>query len=317
MIQVRNLTKCFGPIRAIDNVSFSVETGKTGNIVGFLGPNGAGKSTTIRVLTCYQPADSGSATVAGYDVFRQSLDVRRNIGYLPENAPQYPEMRVREYLHFRGKLHRMSRQERDAAIHRVVDQCQLGEFVDRPIGHISKGMRQRVGLADALLHDPSVLFLDEPTIGLDPTQIRETREVIRELGHRHVVFLSSHILHEVEQICTHAIVIGNGRILAEGSPADLRQQISAGSRLIAEIKGVPEQIRAGVEAIEGVGSVRVEAVNGWSRLTIESIDTSDVREEVFKLASSHGWSLREMRREVASLEDFFIKITAEQREART
>ncbi len=317
MIQVRNLTKCFGPIRAIDNVSFSVETEKTGNIVGFLGPNGAGKSTTIRVLTCFQPADSGSATVAGYDVFRQSLEVRRNIGYLPENAPQYPEMRVREYLNFRGKLHRMSRPDRDAAIRRVTDQCKLGEFIDRPIGQISKGMRQRVGLADALLHDPSVLFLDEPTIGLDPTQIRETREVIRELGQRHVVFLSSHILHEVEQICTHAIVIGNGRILAAGSPADLRQQISAGSRLIAEIKGVPEQVRAGVEAIQGVGSVRVEAVNGWSRLTIESIDTSDVREEVFKLVSARGWSLREMRREVASLEDFFIKITAEQREART
>ena len=316
MIEVRNLTKRFGPIRAIDDVTFSIETEKTGNIVGFLGPNGAGKSTTIRVLTCYQPADSGSATVAGYDVFRQSLEVRRNIGYLPENAPHYPEMRVREYLHFRGKLHRMSRSERESAIGRVTDQCKLGEFIDRPMGQLSKGMRQRVGLADALLHDPKVLFLDEPTIGLDPTQIRETREVIRGLGERHVIFLSSHILPEVEQICTHAIVIGNGRILAAGSPGDLRQQISAGSRLIAEIKGMPQEVRAGVEALAGVGSVAVEAINGWSRLTIESSDTSDVREEVFKLASSKGWSLREMRREVASLEDFFIKITAEQREAR-
>ncbi len=316
MIEVTNLTKRFGPVTAIDDISFRIETARTGNIVGFLGPNGAGKSTTIRVLTCYQPASSGRATVAGFDVFSQSMEVRRNIGYLPENAPLYPEMRVREYLHFRGKLHGMSSGARNAAIKRVSDQCWLGEFIDRPIGHLSKGMRQRVGLADALLHDPKILFLDEPTIGLDPTQIRETREVIRELGRRHVVFLSSHILHEVEQICTHTVVIANGRLVAEGSPSELRQRISSGSRLIAEIKGSAEEVRAGVHSLEGVGRVDCECVEGWNRLAIESNGAADVREKIFELATRKGWVLREMRREVASLEDFFIKITAEQRAAR-
>jgi len=316
MIEVRNLTKRFGPIPAIDDVTFSINTEQTGNIIGFLGPNGAGKSTTIRVLTCYQPADSGTATVAGYNVFTQSLQVRRNIGYLPENAPNYPEMRVREYLHFRGKLHGMDRSAREAAIKRVNDQCWLGEFIDRPVGQLSKGMRQRVGLADALLHNPKVLFLDEPTIGLDPTQIRETREVIRELGERHVVFLSSHILHEVEQICTHAIVIANGRILASGSPTDLRQQITERSRLIAEIKGSRQDVEKGVRSLDGVGGVELEPIGDWNRLSIEANGAADVREDLFRLASSKGWALREMRREVASLEDFFIKITAEQRAVR-
>jgi len=316
MIEARNLTKHFGPIPAVDDITFSVNTEDTGNIIGFLGPNGAGKSTTIRVLTCYQPADSGTATVAGYDVFTQSLEVRRNIGYLPENAPNYPEMRVREYLHFRGKLHGLDRSERNTAIKRVSDQCWLGEFIDRPIGQLSKGMRQRTGLADALLHNPKVLFLDEPTIGLDPTQIRETREVIRQLGERHVVFLSSHILHEVEQICTHTIVIANGRVLASGSPTALRQKIAERSRLIAEIKGGEEEVIAGVRGLVGVGSVDAQRLDEWNRLSIEANGAADIREEVFRLASSKGWTLREMRREVASLEDFFIKITAEQRAAR-
>lgn len=317
MIEVKNLTKRFGPIAAVDRITFSIETAKTGNIVGFLGPNGAGKSTTIRILTCYQPATSGSATVAGYNVFTQSMEVRRNIGYLPENAPHYPEMRVREYLHFRGKLHRMTLPERRQSIKRVCEQCRLEEFIDRPLGQLSKGMRQRVGLADALLHDPKVLFLDEPTIGLDPNQIRETRQVIKELGQRHVVFLSSHILHEVEQICTHAIVIANGRIVAAGSPSELRQRIASGSKLIAEIKGAPEEVKAGIHSLDGVGSINIETADGWNRLTIEADGPRDIREDLFKLASAKGWSLREMRREVASLEDFFIKITAEQREVRT
>ena len=316
MIEVKNLTKRFGPIPAIDDVTFSIQTEKTGNIVGFLGPNGAGKSTTIRVLTCYHPATSGSATVAGYNVFTQSMEVRRNIGYLPESAPHYPEMRVREYLHFRGKLHRMTWPQRQTAIKRVTEHCRLEEFIDRPLGQLSKGMRQRVGLADALLHDPKVLFLDEPTIGLDPNQIRETREVIRHLGQRRVVFLSSHILHEVEQVCTHVIVIANGRILATGSPGELRRRIGAGSRLIAEIKGASAEIEAGINALDGVGSVKVQAADGWNRLTIETNGEADVREDIFKLSSAKGWALREMRREVASLEDFFIKITAEQRPAR-
>ncbi len=316
MIEVNKLTKRYGPVPAIEDVSFSVRAETTGNIVGFLGPNGAGKSTTIRILTCFQPATGGSATVAGYNVFTQSMDVRRNIGYLPESAPLYPEMRCREYLTFRGKLHGMARGDRERAIRRVTERCWLGEFIDRPISQLSKGMRQRVGLADALLHNPKVIFLDEPTIGLDPTQIRETRRLIKELGEDHVVFLSSHILHEVEQICTHTIFIAGGKILASGAPADLRQEISAGSRLIAEIKGEPQAVESAVKAIPGVSAIECETSDAWNRLTIEANGTGDIREDVFKLVSAKGWSLREIRREVASLEDFFIKITAEQRGAR-
>ena len=313
MITVKNLTKRYGPVPAIADVTFDIASEETGNIIGFLGPNGAGKSTTIRILTCFQPATSGSAVVAGYDVFRESVQVRRQIGYLAENAPLYPEMRVREYLNFRGKLHRMTPSERKAAIGRVTERCWLGEFVDRPIGQLSKGMRQRVGLADALLHDPKVVFLDEPTIGLDPNQIRETRKLIRELGERHVVFLSSHILHEIEQICTHTIIIAGGRILAQGSPQKLQEQISAGSKLIAEIKGGGE-IEAAVKGLAGVESVQSESVDGWCRLTIGANGSNDIRESLFKMTSEKGWTMREMRREVASLEDFFIKITAEQRQ---
>lgn len=317
MIQVKNLTKRYGSIPAIENVSFSIQTESTGNVIGFLGPNGAGKSTTIRILTCYHPATCGSATVAGYDVFTQSMDVRRNIGYLPESAPLYPEMRVREYLRFRGKLHGMTRPDRNQAVARVTEKCWLGDFIDRPIGQLSKGMRQRVGLADALLHDPKVLFLDEPTIGLDPMQIRETRRLIAELGERHVIFLSSHILHEVEQTCTHTIIIANGRVLAAGAPADLRERISAGSRLITEIKGDGGQVESAVKELNGVKAVQRAEADGWNRLTIEANGQDDIREEVFRLTSRRGWTLREMRREVSSLEDFFIKITAEQRVART
>lgn len=313
MISVKNLTKRYGPVPAISDVTFDVAPETTGSIIGFLGPNGAGKSTTIRILTCFQPATSGSAFVAGFDVFRESVKVRRQIGYLPENAPLYPEMRVREYLNFRGKLHRMSPGDRKMAIDRVTERCWLGEFVDRPIGQLSKGMRQRVGLADALLHDPKVVFLDEPTIGLDPNQIRETRKLIRELGERHVVFLSSHILHEIEQICTHTIIIAGGRILAQGSPSALQEQISAGSKLIAEIKGSAGEIESSIKSIDGVHSVQSENVDGWHRLRIDANGAADIREAVFKLTADKGWSIRELRREVASLEDYFIKVTAEQR----
>jgi ABC-2 type transport system ATP-binding protein len=312
MIRVNNLCKRFGNITAVDEVSFRVAEGE---IVGFLGPNGAGKSTTIRILTCFLPADSGSATVTGFDVFRQSMQVRQTIGYLPESAPLYPEMRVREYLDFRARLHGLGHGERKSAIQRVSGRCWLGEFIDRPIGQLSKGMRQRVGLADALVHDPKVLVLDEPTIGLDPTQIRETRQLIRELGQRHTILLSSHILHEVEQVCTRALIIKQGRIVASGSPDELRERISAESRLIAVIRGPADAVRQAVAGVAGVAGVQVRDEDGWNRLTIETADGADVREGLFKLTVDRGWTLREMRREVASLEDYFVKITAEQQDA--
>ena len=313
MIRVTNLTKRFGSLLAVDGISFQVERG---GVVGILGPNGAGKSTTIRILTCYQPATSGSATVAGFDVFTDSMEVRRRVGYLPESTPLYPELRVREYLQFRGKLHGLSPNERTAAIRRVADRCWLGDFIDRPIGQLSKGMKQRVGLADAILHDPEVLILDEPTIGLDPTQIRETRNLIQDLGRHHTVLLSSHILHEIEQICYTTIIMAAGRIVASGSPQELRDKLTSTARVIAELRGPAlAEVEESAKALDGVEKIDVTSANGWVRLSIEPKPDHDIREELFRLTAAKGWSLRELRREGASLEDFFIQVTAQQRES--
>lgn len=309
MIQVKNLTKYYGSFLAVDNISFSVEEGE---IVGFLGPNGAGKSTTLRILTCYQPATSGSATVAGFDVFKQSVEVRKQIGYLPESVPLYPEMRAREYLNFRGKIRGLDRSAREQAIRNVSERCWLGDFIDRPIGQLSKGMRQRVGLADALLHDPKILVLDEPTIGLDPNQIRETRNLIKELAKRHTVILSSHILPEVEATCQRTIIIARGRIVASGSPSELRERITGASRLIAEIRGPQQEVHAAVTSLEGVQRVTSVLNNGWNRLTIESAHGQDPREAISRLAAKREWGLRELRLEVGSLEEYFVQITAQQ-----
>jgi ABC-2 type transport system ATP-binding protein len=280
-----------------------------GQIVGFLGPNGAGKTTTIRILTCFLPATEGAAAVAGFDVLTQSMDVRKRIGYLPESAPLYPEMRVREYLRFRAKLQLLPRADRERAIGRVVERCWLSDFVDRPVGHLSKGMRQRVGLADAMLHEPEVLILDEPTVGLDPNQIRESLNLIKELSSSHTILFSSHILPQVERICNEVIIITNGRIVAQGSPQSLGEEKVAGSRLIAEVKGAADEIEKSLRALEGVDGVEREARDGWHRFSIRTKANHDVREGIFKLVSDKGWSLREIRREVASLEDYYLKIT--------
>ena len=313
MIRVQDLTKRYGPILAVDNISFDVERG---GVVGFLGPNGAGKTTTLRILTCYQPATSGSASIDGLDVFTDSKSVRERIGYLPESTPLYPEMRVREYLHFRGKLRGMDYPGRTAAIRRVVDRCWLGEFINRPISQLSKGMKQRVGLADAVMHNPDVLILDEPTIGLDPNQIRETRNLIKELGEHHTILLSSHILSEVEQTCSKTIIIADGRIVASGSPKELREQLVATARVIAEMRGPAEEVEQGARSLAGVEKVEVSSSDGWVRLAIEPKADQDVREDLFRLSSSKGWSLRELRREGATLEDFFVQVTARQQDGR-
>ena len=313
MIRAKDLTKRYGPVLAVDNISFHVERG---GVVGFLGPNGAGKTTTLRMLTSYQPATSGSASIAGLDVFKDSVAVRRRVGYLPESTPLYPEMRVREYLNFRGKLRAMTPADRQGAIRRVTERCWLGEFINRPIGQLSKGMRQRVGLADAIMHDPDVLILDEPTIGLDPNQIRETRNLIKELGEQHTILLSSHILHEVEQTCSRAIIIAGGKIVASGSPQELRDQFSASARVIAEVKGPPEEVEKGIRSLAGVRKVEVSSANGWMRLAIEPEPEKDIREDVFRLTNDRGWSLREIRREGATLEDFFVQVTAQQQDRR-
>ncbi len=309
MITVKNLCKRYGSFLAVDRISFEVDEGE---IVGFLGPNGAGKTSTLRILTCFHPATSGTATVGGYDVFSDSMQVRKLIGYLPESAPLYPDMRVNEYLTFRAKLHGMDRGERRQAINKVTERCWLGDFIKRPIGQLSKGMKQRVGLADALLCNPKVLVLDEPTIGLDPTQIRETRKLVRELGEHHTILLSSHILSEVEQICSKIIIIASGKLIAQGTPDELRQKVSAQSKLIAELSGPTDQIRNAVHALAGVESLDLDRLGNWNQLTIRSKENTDIRESLAKLAHDNGWGLRELRREVASLEDFFVKVIAQQ-----
>jgi ABC-2 type transport system ATP-binding protein len=310
MIDVKDLTKYFGQRAAVDRITFQVEPGQ---IVGFLGPNGAGKTTTIRILTGYMPATSGAANVAGFDVFSQSLAARRQIGYLPESVPLYTDMRVREYLNFRAKLRGMSKPDRQKRLERVVEMCWLGEAVDRPIGQLSKGFRQRVGLADALIHDPKVLILDEPTIGLDPTQIREMRNLIRQLGGKHTVLLSSHILPEVEATCDRTIIIAAGRIVAQGTVEQLRHQILGGSRVIAELRGNGQQMRKDIAGLGGVRNVELQEQDGWNRLLIET-SGKDVREDVSQMAARKGWNLREIRLEVGSLEEFFVQVVARQHE---
>lgn len=305
MIDVRNLSKYYGNLAAVDDITFKVDEGE---IVGFLGPNGAGKTTTLRILTCYMPASSGSATVAGHDVLTESMRVRSAVGYLPESVPLYPEMRVREYLSFRGKLHGLDRRARDGAVRRVTERCWLGDVIGRPIGQLSKGFRQRVGLADALLHNPKVLILDEPTVGLDPAQIRETRSLIRALAAEHTVILSSHILPEVEATCQRLVIIHEGKLVAQGTPDELRRQITTEANLIAELKAPPAEAIELLRKIGGVTNLQSDVHDGWTRLTVAA--QRDIREEVSRLAAEKGWPLRELRRDIATLEDFFVKIVA-------
>ena len=306
MISVRNLSKHYGSHRAVDDISFDVAEGE---IVGFLGPNGAGKTTTLRILTCFMPATSGAATIAGHDVLTESMRVRAVVGYLPESVPLYPEMRVREYLRFRGKLRRMDRTARETAITRVTERCWLRDVIDRPIGQLSKGYRQRVGLADTLLHNPRVLVLDEPTVGLDPTQIRQTRSLIRELAQDHTVILSSHILPEVEATCQRLIIIHRGRLAASGTVDELRAKRTQDARVIAEVQGSPEAVVAGIRGVPGVQAVESGACDaGWVRLEVSAV--GDVRAAIAAAAAEKHWPLRELRQDAATLEDFFVKIVA-------
>ncbi|MCD4825927.1 MAG: ABC transporter ATP-binding protein [Phycisphaerae bacterium] len=313
MIDVKHLTKWYGRVLAVDNISFHV---KKGAVVGFLGPNGAGKSTTLKIMTCYLPASSGTITVNGQDVLSDSLAVRRQIGYMPESVPIYPEMRVREYLLFRAALRDIPAKKRKAAVDRVAERCWLSQPEDmtrRRLSELSRGYKQRVGLAEGMLHDPAVLVLDEPTIGLDPTQIRAMRELIRELGDDHTVILSSHILAEVEQTCNEIIIIAGGRLAASGTPAELRQRVVGPSEIIAEIKGATSQeLTNAIEKIPGAASVTHSPHGNWTRLEIKAKGSDDLRSNIYKLAAEKQWQLRELRRAGGSLEDFFVQITYEQ-----
>jgi ABC-2 type transport system ATP-binding protein len=256
------------------------------------------------------PADAGRARVAGLDVFTRSQDVRRRIGYLPESTPLYGEMRVREYLRFRARLKGVPGAELARRIDHVAGLCWLQEFINRPIGHLSKGMRQRVGLADTLIHEPQIIFLDEPTIGLDPGQIRKTRELISELGQRRTIMLSTHILSDVEALCSQVIIIKGGRVVAQGHPQDLSARLSASSKVIAEIRAGGGAVEPTLLQLAGIRGVNREEHDGWSRLRIECDPQIDVRPAVAELAARQGWVLRELRREVGSLEDYFVRIVA-------
>jgi gliding motility-associated transport system ATP-binding protein len=317
VISVSDLTKVFGQTLAVDRVSFQVPKGQ---IVGFLGPNGAGKSTTLRMLTCYLPPTSGGASVNGFDIFHESEKVRENLGYLPENVPLYTEMKVEEYLDFRGQLRKMDRDARRKRIDYVVDRCWLKDVWRRTIGHLSKGYRQRVGLADALLHNPPVLILDEPTVGLDPAQIRETRKLVKELGGDHTVILSTHILPEVEQVCDRAIVIAGGRIVAQGSPDELRASRRMQARVLVECRGPARDVEQALSRVSGVSRVEILASNGtdekYVTAAVRPKEAYDVREECARTIIQHGWPLREVRLEHATLEEFFVQVTASQAEGK-
>jgi ABC-2 type transport system ATP-binding protein len=312
VISVNDLTKVFGQTLAVDRISFEVSKGQ---VVGFLGPNGAGKSTTMRMLTCYIPPTSGTATVNGFDIFHQSEHVRENLGYLPENVPLYTEMKVEEYLDFRGRLRKMDRPNRRKRIDYVLERCWLGNVRRRTIGHLSKGYRQRVGLADSLLHNPAVLILDEPTVGLDPTQIRETRKLIRDLGGEHTMLLSTHILPEVEAVCTHVVVIAGGRIAAQGTPDQLRASRRMQARVLVECKGPAETVESVLSRLNGVAKVEMLPSNGdrsYVTAAIRPKEGYDVREEAARVVMQQGWPLREIRLEHATLEEFFVQVTAGQ-----
>jgi len=313
VISVSNLTKVYGQAIAVDHVSFDVAKGQ---IVGFLGPNGAGKSTTIRMLTCYLPPTSGTATINGFDIFHKSLEVRQHVGYLPESVPLYTEMRPEEYLDFRGRLRGMDRATRRKRIDYVLERCWLTNVRKKLIGHLSKGYRQRVGLADSLLHNPAVLILDEPTVGLDPTQIRETRKLIKDLGGDHTVMLSTHILPEVEAVCDRAIVIAAGRIVAQGSPEELRTSRRNVARVLVECRGPARDVETALNRVSGVHSVEILPVNGQSdkyvTAAVKPKESYDVREEVARTIIQNGWPLREIRLEHATLEEFFVQVVASQ-----
>lgn len=298
------LTKSYGGFLAVDHVSFAVPKG---TIMGFLGPNGAGKTTTIRMLTCYMPPTSGTATVAGHDVFRESLAVREKIGYLPESTPLYLEMRVQEYLEFKAKLRGMDRAARKRRVAEVAARCWLTDRLKSVIGHLSKGYRQRVGIADALLHNPPVLVLDEPTVGLDPSQIREARRLISELAGDHTVLLSTHILQEVEMVCQRVIIIAQGKIAAQGTPEELKNRAGSGVRV--EVRGPADQVKGALNALPGVEGVEVLQGGPVCRLNVRGKATVELRELIAATVSQRGWALREMRAEGASLEEFFVRIT--------
>ena len=320
MIEVQGLTRRYGEFTAVQDVSFSVGSGE---IVGILGPNGAGKTTIIRMITGFLPPTSGRVSVAGIDLEQRPVEARRRIGYLPETVALYGEMRVREYLVYRARLEGLSGRAAGPAIDRAIERCLLDDVEHQIIGTLSKGFRQRVGLATAILHEPPVLILDEPTVGLDPKQIIAIRELIRELGLERTLLLSTHILPEVELLCQRVVIIDRGRIIAQGTPEALRQQWQGRTVVTVMLKTAAPDAAERLRAIDGVVAVTAadggargagdtggdSAAGGSARFSLECADGRDPREAIFRLAVERGWVLLELAQTKASLEDIFVRLT--------
>ncbi|HLH32529.1 MAG TPA: ABC transporter ATP-binding protein [Terriglobia bacterium] len=307
MITVENLTKRYPAKTAIEGMSFQVEKGE---ILGFLGPNGAGKTTTMRIITGFIPASDGTVRVDGFDVFENPLDVRRRIGYLPENPPLYLEMTVAGYLRFVAKIKGVPKDRLDSEVERVMERVNITDVRDRITAKLSKGYKQRVGLAQALLNDPPVLILDEPTIGLDPKQIHEVRELIKDLAGNHTVVLSTHILPEVEQTCHRVIIIDHGKIVAVDTPQNLRSQLQGADRITVEVDGPVSEILSKLKATPGVVDARkLEDSGGHHRLQIEGELRKDIRSDLARTIVQNGWGLYELQSATMSLEDIFLKLT--------
>ncbi len=317
MIKVDGLTKRYARTVAVDDISFEVEKG---SIVGFLGPNGAGKTTTMRVLTCFLPPSSGTAAVAGFDVLKQPIEVKKRIGYLPEAPPLYPEMEVGEYLHFVAKLKGVARSQVRNRVDQACERCAIVDVRNKLIGKLSKGYRQRVGLAQATLHNPDVLVLDEPTAGLDPKQITETRGLIKGLAGDHTIILSTHILPEVEQTCESVIIISKGRLVAKDSVQNLTNRLRGSEAIAVEVEGRDGAldaalVRQRLEKVAGVSRViEKESKPGRCLYEVESLQGRSVRAELARAVVESGWNLSELRAVAFSLEDIFLQLTASEKE---
>jgi ABC-2 type transport system ATP-binding protein len=314
MIEVRNLTKRYGATVAVNNISFNAEAGE---VLGLLGPNGAGKTTTMRILTCYMPADDGTATVAGFDIHEQSVEVRKRIGYLPESAPLYNDMGVVDYLNFVGEVRAIPSTVRSTRVKDMIDTCGLERVIRKDIGELSRGYRQRVGLAQALIHNPDILILDEPTAGLDPNQIVEIRGLIKKLGAEKTVILSTHILPEVEATCDRVVIINEGVIVASGTTDELASMGKGDETVHIQVRGPQELIDFRLREMPQVASfVKTgEPEPGLHRYAIKPGDSNNITEDLFRMVVNENWSLTELRTEMASLEDVFRRLTTSDSQA--
>jgi ABC-2 type transport system ATP-binding protein len=309
MIEVDNFSKTYAGFRAVQNISFHVNKGE---IVGFLGPNGAGKSTTMKVLAGYLPPTDGRIKVGGFDVVTDSLEVRKRIGYMPENVPLYTDMRVHEFLRFRAELKKVPRRKIKERVAYVLDRASIADVQNKIIGTLSKGYRQRVGLADAMVNDPQLLILDEPTIGLDPNQIRAVRDLIKDLGRDHTILLSTHILSEVELTCNRVLVINRGKIEASDTPANLTKLVRGGGSVLIEVKAPPAEVITKIEALPVIEDVEVSPGEGeWTVAKVFGKPGADIREDIFGVVRQNNWPLRELSRVKATLEEAFVELTQE------